>query len=63
MAVRKKTGKEKMQNVINKKRLKWLRRVFHVEEERRARQVMLWNPGGRRKDDHARTEWKPSGTT
>ena len=37
-----------MENIIRKRRLKWMGHVWHMDEERRAKQVMSLNSGGGR---------------
>ena len=55
--IRERTGQENMENIIRKRRLKWMGHVWRMDEDRRAKQVMSWNSGGRRKRGRPRKNW------
>ena len=55
--IRERTGQEDIENIIRKRRLKWMGHVCRMDEDRRVKQVMSWNSGGRRKRGRPRKNW------
>jgi len=51
------TGEETFETIIRMRRLRWMGHVFRMEEGRRARQVIAWNAGGRRKRGRPKKNW------
>ena len=46
--IRETTGQEDMENIIRKRRLRFMGHIVHMDEGRRAKLVMLWIAGRRR---------------
>jgi hypothetical protein len=56
-SIRERTGQEKMEIIIRKRRLKWMGHVARMEQERRAKQATIWTPEGRRGRGRPRKNW------
>src|SRR3984885_2110199 len=55
--IRRITGQETMENIIRKRRLRWMGHVIRMDEARIAKQVMNWKPEGRRGRGRPRKNW------
>jgi hypothetical protein len=57
--VRRRTGMEKLEDIIKKRRLKWLGHVHRMGQNKIPRQALKWNPtDGKRKRGRPRKNWK-----
>lgn len=56
-SIRERTGQEKMEVNIRKRRLKWMGHVSRMGQERRAKQATIWAPEGRRGRGRPRKNW------
>ena len=56
-SVRERTGQEKAENIIRKRRLSWMGHVTRMDSNRRANQAANWIPGGRRGRGRPRKNW------
>jgi len=55
--IRERTGQDKLENIIRKKRLNWMGHVARMNSDRRANQVMNWTPEGKRGRGRPRKNW------
>jgi len=46
-----------MENIIRKRRLRWLGHVWRTEKDRRANQILHWFPEGRKRRGRPRKNW------
>ena len=56
-SIRERTGQEKMEFTIRKRRLKWMGHVSRMGQERRAKQATIWTPEGKRGRGRPRKNW------
>ena len=57
-AVREQTGMQKMEDVLRRKRLRWLGHVYRMDENRISKQALKWSPAdGRKKRGRPRKNW------
>ena len=50
-------GLENMENIIRKRRLRWLSHMWRMDKDRRANQVLNWIPEGRKRKGRPRKNW------
>src|SRR5678815_1059782 len=55
--IRERTGQDKLENIIRKKRLNWMGHVARMDNDRRASQVIRWTPEGKRGRGRPRKNW------
>ena len=56
--VRRRTGMDKLEDIIRRKRLQWLGHVHRMQQNRIPKQVLQWNPHGKKKRGRPRKNWK-----
>jgi hypothetical protein len=57
--IRERTGMEKLEDILRKRRLRWLGHVHRMDSDRIAKQAMNWSPAdGKRKRGRPRKTWK-----
>jgi hypothetical protein len=57
--IRERTGMEKLEDILRKRRLRWLGHVHRMDNDRIAKQAMNWSPAdGKRKKGRPRKTWK-----
>jgi|SRR6218665_572434 len=56
-SIRERTGQEDMENIIRKRRLRWLGHVWRMDMDRRANQALHWVPEGRKRKGRPRKNW------
>ena len=56
-SIRERTGQEDMENIIRKRRLRWLGHVWRMDKDRRANQALHWVPEGRKRKGRPRKNW------
>ena len=57
-SIRKRTGQEDKENIIRKRRLRWLGHMRRMDKHRRANQILLhWVPEGRNRRGKPRKNW------
>jgi len=57
MVVREKTGQVELGCIIRRRRLTWFGHVTRMSDDRRAKQVINWVPGGKRGRGKPRKNW------
>ena len=50
-----------MENIIRKRRLRWLGHVWRMDKDRRANQALHWVPEGRKRKGRPRKNWTETG--
>ena len=55
--VRRRTGMDKLEDIIRRRRLQWLGHVYRMEQERIPKQTLNWSPAGKRKRGRPRMNW------
>jgi len=50
-------GQEDMENIIRKRRLRWLGHVWRMDKDRRANQILHWVPEGRKRRGRLQKNW------
>ena len=56
-SIRERTGQEDMENIIRKRRLRWLGHMWRMDKDRRANQALHWVPEGRKRKGKPRKNW------
>ena len=49
---------DKLEDIIRRKRLQWLGHVHRMQQNRIPKQVLQWNPHGKKKRERPRKNWK-----
>ena len=57
LEVRRRTGMDKLEDIIRKRRLQWLGHVHRMEQGRIPKQTLNWSPPGKRKRGRPRMNW------
>ena len=55
--VRRRTGMDRLEDIIRKRRLQWLGHVQRMEQGRIPKQTLNWSPAGKRKRGRPRMNW------
>ena len=56
--VSERTGMQKMEDILRRKRLRWLGHIYRMDENRISKQVLKWSPAdGRKKSGRPRKNW------
>ena len=56
--VRRRTGMDKLEDIIRRKRLHWLGHLHRMQQNRIPKQVLQWSPHGKKKRGRPRKNWK-----